>query len=100
MRKLLCAALLLVGADAGEWISKTPLDVERYGHALDVVESKLYVIGGTSGSGYLDTVEVFDPVTNNWTYAPPMPTATSLAITCIASYIEGRNSSRFIHLVS
>ena len=33
---------------------------------------KLYICGGYDGSKFLNTVEVYDPVANTWTYAAPM----------------------------
>jgi len=39
-----------------------------------VVEGKIYAIGGRSELGVVGTVEVYDPVSNNWTYKTPMPT--------------------------
>lgn len=39
-----------------------------------VIDGKLYVAGGMKLSGALDTVEAFDPKTNQWTTKAPMPT--------------------------
>ena len=33
---------------------------------------KLYVCGGYDGCKFLDTVEVYDPVANEWSFATPM----------------------------
>lgn len=34
--------------------------------------SKLYVCGGYNGSKFLNTMEVFDPYTNKWSFTAPM----------------------------
>jgi Kelch motif len=34
----------------------------------------IYVIGGTTGSSSLTTVEVYDPVANTWSPGTPLPT--------------------------
>ncbi len=37
--------------------------------------AEIYVIGGVSSSGYLNTVEEYDPATNTWATRTSMPTA-------------------------
>lgn len=41
------------------------------GHTAEVVDGKLYLLGGHGRSGPL--VQVFDPVANQWSYGPDMP---------------------------
>ena len=72
----------------GEWVSQPDMDVERYGTAVAVVESKLYVCGGTSGGDYLDTVEVYDSSAGTWSTGESMPTSRrweSTPVFCISS---------------
>ena len=33
---------------------------------------RMYVIGGNDGSAFLSSCEVFDPMTNKWSYVAPM----------------------------
>ena len=47
----------------------------RWGLSTSVVNGKIYAIGGTpNGRESLRTVEVYDPITNNWTQKTDMPT--------------------------
>ena len=34
--------------------------------------SKIYAVGGYDGSSFLKSVEVFDPITNKWSFVAPM----------------------------
>ena len=64
-----------------------------------VVDGKIYCIGGSNGSSYLNKVEVYDPITDTWETKTPMPTdrghLTSAVVDgkiyCIGGY---RNSSQ------
>ncbi len=52
-----------------------PLPTPREHLSAAVTDGKLYVIGGRwSGIGNLDTVEVYDPATDEWMTLPAMPT--------------------------
>ena len=68
--------LLVAAASAvydGTWVSQPSMSVERYGAAVAVVGSDLYVCGGTSGHDYLDTVEVYDSAAGAWSTGASMP---------------------------
>jgi N-acetylneuraminic acid mutarotase len=72
------------------WIPKTPMQVERSGLGVAVVNGKIYAIGGTTASGFAPSVhgsyaygftangvgtnEEYDPETDTWTYKVSMPT--------------------------
>jgi N-acetylneuraminic acid mutarotase len=59
-----------------QWTSMAPMPTARFLLAAATVNGKIYAIGGADGSiNYLNTVEVFDPASNNWSAAPAMPTA-------------------------
>jgi len=48
------------------------------------VNGKLYAIGGyKKGSGYLDIVEIYDPITNKWSEAENMPSRLSSFATTV-----------------
>ena len=64
------------------WRAANPMPTAREAHAAGIVESesayegKIYVVGGRGTEGQpLDTVEVYDPATETWAAAAPMPTA-------------------------
>lgn len=63
------------------WTVKTPMPSARYDLGIGVVNGIVYAVGGTGSVGdhlrILNTVEVYDPVTNTWATKPPMPTARS-----------------------
>jgi len=41
---------------------------------IGVLDGKLYIAGGYEDVNYLSKVDVYDPVTDNWTSVSPMPT--------------------------
>ena len=63
------------------WETKTPMPTNRTRLCANVVNGKIYLIGGLhfqSGSPYpvyLDVNEVYDPSTDSWTTKAPLPTA-------------------------
>lgn len=73
---LATAVLLMPLTEAQTWKTKTPMPTRRSGASAGVLEGKLYVVGGgTEGwSGpHLETVEVYDPVTDSWSLGTPLP---------------------------
>jgi N-acetylneuraminic acid mutarotase len=64
----------------GRWSARRSALVPRAELVGVAVNGKLYAIGGRSTSGFCplnvcDAVEIYDPVTNEWTMGTPMPTA-------------------------
>jgi hypothetical protein len=52
------------------------MSVARYQcSAVTGADDKIYVIGGTDGTKELDRVDIYNPQTNTWQSAAPMPTA-------------------------
>ncbi|MCK9363820.1 MAG: Ig-like domain-containing protein [Syntrophales bacterium] len=63
-------------AQSGTWETKAPMPTVRWNAASGVINSKLYVAGGTgTGANSLATLEVYDPATNAWATKASMPTA-------------------------
>ncbi len=60
---------------ANTWTTKASMSTARGDHQVAVVDGKIYAIGGSSGSSYLNSVEEYDPATNKWITKAPMPTA-------------------------
>lgn len=71
---ILCFAistLPLVRAAEDFWTTMTPMPKARDGFGVAVVDGKIYAIGGYNGT-YLNTNEMYDPVTDTWTTKTPM----------------------------
>ena len=62
-----------VEAAENSWTTKQPMPKARSALGVAVVDGKIYVIGGS----WLNTTEMYDPVTDTWTAKTPMPTARS-----------------------
>ncbi|MBM3756444.1 MAG: hypothetical protein FJW38_20945 [Acidobacteria bacterium] len=62
---------------ADRWTELPAIPTQRNHLAVIAFGGKIYVIGGRVEAGFqsrvLDTVEVFDPVTNSWSNAAPLP---------------------------
>ena len=59
------------------WTIKSPMPTARGWHSANVVDGKIYIIGGARGatpSGmHVVTVEVYDPATDTWSQMGDMP---------------------------
>jgi RNA polymerase sigma factor (sigma-70 family) len=70
---------IFMAPQAGDtWTKKADMPTARGCSAADVVNGKIYVIGGYTQNQWiqpLQTVEEYDPVTNKWTRNTDMPTA-------------------------
>ncbi|MEC0229312.1 Kelch repeat-containing protein [Paenibacillus alba] len=73
------------------WTMKSSMNEIRTGSSVAVLNNKIYVIGGFTGNYYtftggevLNTVEMYDPVSDTWTKKANMPVA--LAATSSIAY--------------
>ncbi len=57
----------------GTWTANTSMPTERWGPVAGVISGKLYVVGGRNSGGNLGALEVYYPVTDNWTTKVSMP---------------------------
>ncbi|MGG0755527.1 Kelch repeat-containing protein [Brevibacillus laterosporus] len=57
-------------AEEMEWIKKAPMPTARYSVGGIVYDDKIYVYGGTPGSGFLNNFEMYDPEKNEWEVLP------------------------------
>jgi len=66
VRLSLCSLLQVERYDpnAGRWTACVPMLTRRCRLGVATLNGKLYVCGGYDGSTFLQTVEMFDPVTN------------------------------------
>lgn len=65
------------------WTELSPMPTARWLLMAAVIGDKIYAVGGISGTGNarraLDVAEVYDPASDTWTQASPMPVARSNA---------------------
>jgi N-acetylneuraminic acid mutarotase len=65
------------------WETKTPMPTGRYGIEANVVDGKIYLIGGwiqsesSSNIEKSNRVDIYDPVTDTWDTGSTIPTAVS-----------------------
>ncbi len=79
---LLISLLLAVASDAqaggGQWQTLAPMPSARQEISTGVLNGKIYVIAGfDSGGASTSTVEVYNPATNSWASAQPIPIANN-----------------------
>lgn len=61
---------------SGEWEAIASMYTPRRDACMCECDGRLYVMGGTANlQSPLDSVEVYDPATNTWYLAPPLPSA-------------------------
>jgi N-acetylneuraminic acid mutarotase len=62
--------------DGGSWQTLAPMPTARQELATAALNGKIYVIGGYNSSGMpTNIVEVYDPATDTWSAAHPIPVA-------------------------
>ena len=61
------------------WLSSRPLPAARAGRAVIALGLDIYAIGGETGDGVVDDVDVFDTQTRVWQRAAAKPTAVAAA---------------------
>jgi N-acetylneuraminic acid mutarotase len=66
---------------ASTWVQRADMPLPRNHMAAATVGGKIYAVGGQRGEGAaaidLAEVDVYDPATDTWTAAPPLPGARS-----------------------
>ncbi len=82
----------------GAWRTLEPMPSARQEISTAVLNGKIYVIAGfTSTGASTNTVEVYDPTTNSWTSAAPIPILTNHNNAAVAAgklYTFGGTSNR------
>ncbi len=82
------------------WTAMASMPTARTGHSVAVVNNKVYVIGGINGSGYLNTVEEYNPATNSWATRAAMPTRRAEAAAAVLDgkiYVMGGTNGSVQH---
>ncbi|MBM4400414.1 MAG: hypothetical protein FJ045_00510 [Crenarchaeota archaeon] len=85
------------------WTTKAPMPIPALGYASEVVDGKIYVIGGArqfqEGLGTLTAIgsnQVYDVKNNTWSSRASLPVALSHAAACVTS---GVTAPRKIYVV-
>ncbi|MBN1245347.1 hypothetical protein JXA31_07110 [Candidatus Bathyarchaeota archaeon] len=86
------------------WETKASIPTPRFGMCANVVDGKIYVIGGGHHSVYPPNVcsdknEVYDPETDMWSEKTPLPTAVRFAASATVDgkiYILGGQAGLFL----
>jgi uncharacterized protein (TIGR03437 family) len=88
----------LQAGNRGAWTTLAPVPSVRQEISTAVLDGKIFVIAGfNSTGGSTSTVEVYDPQTNTWSSAAPLPIATNHNAAAVASgrlYAFGGTSNR------
>jgi len=75
------------------WTTKTPMPTSRGWHIANVVDGKIYIMGGSKDGGpsmytrHVLTVEVYDPVTDTWSQKDDMPKSRGVGY---GSVVDGK----------
>jgi hypothetical protein len=64
-----------IGSDA--WQAVAPLEVVRGSPGVVALDGRIHAIGGRNDEGLVGAHEVYDPASDSWVEAPPMPTPRS-----------------------
>ncbi|HEX7026535.1 MAG TPA: kelch repeat-containing protein, partial [Gammaproteobacteria bacterium] len=60
------------------WEEVDGLNTARYRHSAVALNGKIYVLGGLSSTNtVLNSMEIYDPATDAWSFGPSMPAATT-----------------------
>jgi len=67
-------SVLAQGADSGAWTPLAPMPLARQEISCAALDGKIYVIAGFNNNGASTSdVQVYDPKTNSWSLATPLP---------------------------
>ena len=73
------------------WTTKSPMPTARGFHSANVVNGRIYVLGGSQdynpGARHVQTVEVYDPATDTWTQKGDMPRSIGAGF---SSVVDGK----------
>jgi len=63
------------------------MPTSRQGPFIGAIGNKIYVAGGATPSGILNVTEVYDPVTDTWSTAAPMPVGRTTGASAVVNDI-------------
>ncbi|MEP6755715.1 MAG: kelch repeat-containing protein [Chthonomonadales bacterium] len=76
--------------DPGTWSTVAPMIINLHAHMATVgPDGRIYVIGGTNDKVFAtDALQIYDPISDSWTFGPPMPYGQECAA---ATFTPGAN---------
>lgn len=83
------------------WTAVAPMSVSRDAVGVCLLGDRLYAVGGYDGQVYLNTVETYDPQTNEWTQVCMISILLPSAV-CQSEYIQfySQNECQILHQLS
>lgn len=92
----------LFAEDSNAWVEKSSMADERRLFQTEVINGKIYAIGGTGSSGTLNSVEEYNPISDTWTSKAPMSESREVFQTIVLDgkiYAIGGNGSDALNSV-
>jgi len=80
--------------ETDSWSQMAPIPVPISAYASTVLDDKIYIISGISGSGehpdehHINLVQIFDPATNQWTNGTSIPIPVTSAGACATTGVS------------
>jgi len=71
---LLFSNISVLATSTQNWTTLAPMSTERFIFRTEVIDGKIYAIGGEKVGSVLRSIEVYNPTTNTWTTLAPMST--------------------------
>ena len=76
---------LAPSGEVGTWTKKADMPIARSCLSTNVINGKIYAIGGGADMNISSTVEEYDPATDTWTKKKDMPTARNSLSTSVVN---------------
>jgi len=87
---------------ADTWETRASMPTARDGLEANVVDGKIYLIGGVGADGIIGVTEVYDPVADSWATMTPVPTPVSHYASAVVDnkiyVISGKHGDDFVNL--
>src|ERR1044071_5203106 len=75
LRILLFTCIFIIALTSFRIATSADRPIARYAAAAGVIKDKLYIVGGATKGGAVNTLQVYDPTADTWTSLKPMPTS-------------------------
>lgn len=92
LQNLLLYTYFLIISDTNNWSTVSSLSSKRDAVAACMFGDKIVAVGGFDGSHYLQTVEQYDPITNEWSSLKSLVTGRAGA--CVIAVNNNREVNK------